>query len=267
MRWTKIKNIILLILVTVNIFLLALVGVRAWRTAQNERQTRTRMLQILENNGIRFDPQELPRDMSLTAKKLTLTPLGETDAAVLLGDLFTAENQGTRTLYTGERGTLSLSPSGEALWELSPDSSLTEAELWTALRELGLSFREESRVQEGDTLTVTACHLWDGVPVVGEELRLTLRGSTPVSVSFRALRGTAETVSSATPITAATALLRLLDALNQQGYICSQISDLYSGYLLSGDTTLTLEPTWFVEIDTAPWRLAVNALTGTVTAQ
>lgn len=266
MRWTKIKNIILLILLTVNVFLLALVGVRAWRTAQNERQTRARMLQILENNGIRFEPQELPRDLELTAKKLTLTPLEESDAEALLGTLFTAENQGTRTVYEGERGTLTLSSGGEALWELSPTCSVTETELWALLRERGLSFREESRVQEGELTTVTACLLWENVPVVGEELRLTLRGTVPVSLSFRALRGTAETVSSATPITAATALLRLLDALNRQGYICSEISDLYSGYLLSGDTTLTLEPTWFVEIDTAPWLLAVNALTDTVTA-
>lgn len=267
MRWTKIKNIILLILVTVNLFLLALVGVRAWHTAQNEHRTRERMLQILDNNGIRFAPEELPRDMSLSRLRLTLSPLTENDAVVLLGTLTAAENQGTRTVYLGERGTLFVPSSGEVLWELSPDCDLSEGELWALLRELGLSFREESRHQEGDLLTVTACLLWDGVPVVGEALSMTLRDDVPLSLSFRVLRGTAEPLSSATPITAATALLRLLDALNQQGYICSEISELYSGYLLSGDSVLTLEPTWFVEIDTAPSRLAVNALTGAVTAE
>ena len=46
MRWSKIKNIIILLLVIVNGFLLALVGLRAWQTEQGERETRERMIGI-----------------------------------------------------------------------------------------------------------------------------------------------------------------------------------------------------------------------------
>ena len=47
MRWSKIKNIIILLLVVVNGFLLAQVGLREWRSRRDERETRERMVAIL----------------------------------------------------------------------------------------------------------------------------------------------------------------------------------------------------------------------------
>ena len=36
MRWSRIKDIIILMLVIVNLFLLAMVGLRAWRSQRDE---------------------------------------------------------------------------------------------------------------------------------------------------------------------------------------------------------------------------------------
>lgn len=267
MRWTKIKNIILLLLVAVNLFLLALVGVRAWRTAQNDRQTRERMLQILENSGISFLPTELPDAIGLTPQRLTAAPIEERQAALLVGEVTAAETMGTRTIYRGTYGVLSVSSSGEAVLDYFSNCPLTEENIWNALSELGLAFRETGRTDDRGELNVEACLLWGEVPLPGETLHLICSGSVPVSLTFRALLGTAEPQSAAESLSAATALLRLLDALNQQGYICSRIDRLYPGYVLSGAGPFTLEPAWFVEIDTAPWRLAVNAYTGEVTVE
>lgn len=268
MRWTKIKNIILLLLVAVNLFLLALVGVRAWRTAQNDRQTQERMLQILENNGISFLPQDLPEAIGLVPQRLTAVPMGEAQAAVLVGEVTATEVMGTRTIYRGIHGVLTVSLSGEVDLDFFGNCTLTEEEVWNALGELGLTFRETGRSMNRGELTVNACLLWGEVPLPNESLRLTCSDGVPVSLTFRALLGTAEPQPTASePISAATALLRLLDSLNQQGYICSQIDQLYAGYVLSGTGPYTLEPAWFVEIDTAPWRLAVNAYTGEVTVE
>ena len=87
MRWTKIKNIILLLLVAVNLFLLALVGVRAWRTRENSRAARERILQILENNGIAYLPGQIPGDLSLTPRRLTPASVGEAEARLLVGEI------------------------------------------------------------------------------------------------------------------------------------------------------------------------------------
>jgi hypothetical protein len=130
MRWSKIKNIIILLLLIVNVFLLAQVGLQAWKSERNEREMRALMVEVLENNGITFLPQEVPGD-------------------ALPGD---------------------------------------------------------------DT------------------------------------------------ITASTALTRFLEALNQEGYVCSQITALYAGDAGDGES-----PVWYIETDVWPWRFAVDGHTGAVT--
>ena len=60
MRWSRIKNIIILMLVIVNLFLLAMVGLRAWRSRRDDRENRARMVFILQENGIDFLPGEVP---------------------------------------------------------------------------------------------------------------------------------------------------------------------------------------------------------------
>lgn len=265
MRWTKIKNIILLLLVVVNLFLLGLVGIRAWRTAQNDRQVRERMLQILENNGITFQPKELPGPMALTPQRLAFDAFGADEAALLVGTVGQSEAMGTRIVYRGELGTLTVSSSGEVSLDYFSNAALTEGQVWEALEQLGIRAQETGRSTERGEVTVEAVLLWEGIPLPGETVRLICRDGIPTALTFRALLGTVEPQGAAAePISAATALLRLLDALNQQGYVCSQIFALYPGYTLSGTGPFTLEPAWFVEIDTAPWRLSINAYMGTV---
>ena len=67
-------------------------------------------------------------------------------------------------------------------------------------------------------------------------------------------------------LTASTALARFLDELNRgEGYVCSQVIDVYSGYTAGGTTTVTLTPAWFVETDT--WLFIVDGYTGDITAR
>lgn len=69
--------------------------------------------------------------------------------------------------------------------------------------------------------------------------------------------------ASGDPITAATALTRFLAALHQEGYVCSQITAMHSGF--DGETDAgTPEPVWYIETDAWPWRFQVDAYTGAV---
>ena len=265
MRWTKIKNIILLLLVIVNLFLLALVGVRAWRTRENNRAAREQMLQVLENNGISYLPSELPDTLGLPPRRLTPEPVAEAQVKLLVGEVASVEVQGSRTVWEGERGTVTLFTDRELEVQFRPGTQ-PAADIPQLLESLGLSLRE-ARDQSGQEAAVWV-QLLDGVPIPGETVRLESRDGWAQTLTFRALAGTSEAVTSAgEPITALTAILRLLDALNRQGYVCSQITGLYAGYSLSGSGTLTLTPAWFVEIDAAPWRLMVDGYTGAVTTE
>ena len=71
--------------------------------------------------------------------------------------------------------------------------------------------------------------------------------------------------ASGNPITAATALTRFLTALHQEGYVCSQITAMYSDF--DGETAAGApSPVWYIETDAWPWRFRVDAYTGQVSA-
>ena len=55
MEWRKLKNLIILILLVVNGFLLVLVAARSQEAAQYERSALEQTVQVLERGGIQVD--------------------------------------------------------------------------------------------------------------------------------------------------------------------------------------------------------------------
>lgn len=270
MRWSKIKNIIILLLVIVNVCLLAMVGLRAWQTRKSDRETREWMVAVLAKNGIEFLPDEVPGVMPLTGARVTLSGLEAREAAALVGEITDTNTAGSRTTYEGSLGTAVVSDSGEIEIRMVPgalalkgdDPGQRGLEL---LEQLGLQMEETGRETGSDTVKVTYTQFWDGAPVPDVTLTLVWRSGSLESLTGRALRGTSEAVMG-NWMDASTALARFLENINQQGYVCSQITELYAGYTVSGTTEVTVSPTWFIETDTHPQRFAVDASAGTVTA-
>lgn len=263
MRWSKIKNIIILLLVVVNGFLLAQVGLREWRSRQDERETRERMVDILSRNDLSYLPDEVPGTLELSGCRVTLSPLGEAEAALLVGQVTTVQTSGSQTVYTGAEGSLTISSTGELSAQFLSDSSLSEAGLLDRLSKLGVALQPAGR--EGENAAYVL--LYDGVPVPEETALLTFYsgGAAVHTLTLRRLAGTEELLPSQETITASTALARLLEELSRgEGYVCSQITQMYPGYVPSGTTTVTLTPAWFIETDT--WRFIVDGYTGAVTA-
>lgn len=250
-------------LVIVNVALLSMVGQRRWHNEQNRRETRERVVAMLEKNGIAYSPAEVPEELELQGCRLTLSPLGETEAGELVGQLIDIETIGPRTLYTGADGTLSALTTGELTVEFSQNSGLTEEQVLERLSRLGVTLRRQSE----SAGVVTCAQLYQEVAVPGETARLTLDENGKARLlTLRRLAGTEEPLAKEEMLDGATALARFLEALNREGYVCSRVTDLYAGYAVTGSGTVTLRPTWYVETDTGPWRFAVDGVTGTVTA-
>ncbi|MCI8651962.1 MAG: hypothetical protein HFF05_05940 [Oscillospiraceae bacterium] len=258
MRWSKIKNIIILLLVIVNLSLLAQVGLREWRSRRSELETRERMVAVLERNGISYLPQEIPGALDLSGVRVTLSDFGREEAARLVGELTGVEAVGSRTVYTGAEGVVSSSAGGELTVEFS---LAAESVILERLSGLGVSLQRLEQTERA----VTYIQLLDGVPIPGEPAVLT-RENGGCTLTLRRLAGTREDMPGEETLTASTALARFLDELNRgEGYVCSQVIDVYSGYTAGGTTTVTLTPAWFVETDT--WLFIVDGYTGNITAR
>ena len=270
MGWSKIKNIIILLLVIVNVSLLVMVGQRYWRNEQNQRETRQRVIAMMEKNEISFLPAEVPGELELTGRRVALEPPGEAEAAQLAGELTGHRTVGARTTWEGTRGTVTVSASGEleaALKGTYPSEAADmTAQGLELLASLGFQARYTGREEQGDDTVLRYVQLWDGAPVPEWTAELTWGTEGLEHLSLRRLAGTEETMAGEETIDAATALARFLEALNREGYVCSQVTNLYAGYAATGTGTVTLRPTWYVETDTSPWRFAIDGVTGTVTA-
>lgn len=272
MRWARIKNIIILLLVIVNVFLLALVGIRAWRTELGERETRERMMEILTNNGIAFLPEEVPGALELASWQVNTERPGETQAAVLVGEISEVEATATGTTYVGSRGTVTFSAGGGVEASFLPGGWNTDRDRVTAdvTEMLGAlevaAARVTGRQEEDDAVTVTVTQFWEGAPVFGQTLTFFWQGGEFIYLSGHYLRGSGELTAAGGSITAPTALTRFLTALNDGGYVCSQITDMYAGYISSGGEAVSLTPAWFIETDVWPRQFVVDGLTGAVTA-
>lgn len=266
MRWSKIKNIILLLLVIVNLALLAQVGLREWRSRRDDQETRARMVEILARNGVDYLPAEVPGTLELQGRRVTPIPFGEEQAALLVGSVSGTQFQGVQTVYTGSEGVVSVSSAGELTVEFQPGAVPSEIQALERLSRLGVALQRETSAQGGaDGVRYT--QLWEGTPIPGETALLTFHQDGSVhTLHLRLITGSQELLPAESTITAATALARFLDELNRgEGYVCSQVTSIYSGYTLtSGAATLTLTPAWFVETDT--WSFLVDGYTGSVTA-
>lgn len=273
MRWSKIKNIIILLLLIVNVCLLAIVGVRAWRTERAEQETRSRMVEILKCSGIAFSQEEIPGELGLSGQRVNMTAFGEAEAAALVGTVTERDTAGIRTTYTGEKGNVTFAAGGEIeVHFLAGARPLEGADVGKAgqklLKSLGIQGRETQRQTQGETVTLVYTQLWEGVPVPDLTMTIVYQRGELSSLTGRYLAGTAEMLTGGGKgLSAATALARFLEGLNRGGYVCSQVTELYAGYAVSGTGTVTLIPAWYLQTDAWPWRFAVDGYTGIVTAE
>ena len=60
MEWSKIKNIVILLLALVNVFLLVLVVSQERRSVRYQEEARTEAVAVLAKNGVDFLPERIP---------------------------------------------------------------------------------------------------------------------------------------------------------------------------------------------------------------
>ena len=272
MEWSKLKTIILLMLAGVNLFLLLLVGLRAWRGATHEDETRQAAVTVLEQGGVAFGPERVPDDLRLPALSLTRDRESEEEAArALLGQVTrTTEEGGVRPRYVGEAGTAEFSVNGAFLVEfagearaLQPGQSVEEASR-DCLALIGFQAGAGTTETRGDETVYTCVQLWEGSPVFSCRAVLTWRGEVLVRMEGSRLAGEASSASGQGLLSTPTVLLRFLAGLSDGGYVCGRIDGMEAGYLTGGSgRTVQLTPVWRMSTDTGDYY--VDAATGAVT--
>lgn len=272
MEWPKLKNIIILILLVVNGFLLVLVGARREESAQYERAALERTVLVLENAGIRVDveavgsaagltPMAVGRDLDREAKL----------ARTLLDESVQGENRGGGLyLYQGALGEVSLRAGGELSAGFERDehwqTARPEDHAAALLTRLGVKAVQTGCSSQGEETVVRFRQSWNGRAVFSCELEFVYRDGYLTALRGTLLTAETGTAETGTALTLPTALMRFSEEVGATGDVCSAIRSMEAGYWgfaqsLSGGVRLA--PVWLVSTDTADYYL--DCVTGALT--
>ncbi len=265
MEWSKIKNIILLMLVLTNLILLVLVAIPQAQTEFSDDQATVSALSILEGRGISVDSQIIP--LEITHQSQTIIPdrsQEEPQATNLLGAVAMVDLGGDVYRYEGTLGTIRFHAGGEfsaqftdSAYPLSTVQQVSEK----VLDALEVDAILSSTTQEHSATTLVYCQLWDGIPLLDYHIALLFDESHLCEITdAKRLAGTAILQDSS--ITVATALMQFAAGLQELGDICRSITLITTAYSATTDLsgTIQLTPLWCIETDTGSYQL--NLTTG-----
>lgn len=270
MEWSKLKNSIILILLLVNLFLLAMAGMQQRDSAQYQEQALADALTVLERNGIRLAAENIPEQMKI--RSMTVQRDRELESALaeaLLGECLVSDMGSGRYSYESGVGSAEFRSNGNFSIVFSEPIPIVQGvggEASHALEiaeRIGLSgvMANQKESDEGG-LNVVLYQTWQGTPIYSCKITLQYKNGNLCSISGQRLMGDPMSDNSGeTLISMPTALLRLLNGINDMGDICSEIIAMTPGYQMVNPAEGTrMEPVWYIVTDTGAYQL--NAITG-----
>ena len=268
MEWSKIKNIIILILLAVNVFLLV-------QTAQQERQSRKYLeesqsgaVEVLRRQGYEVADGALPEESYLIPCTVERDREGEeTLAAYLLGAVRKTDD-GVRAAYEGEKGEGWFRSDGSFSFTFTPEAYTARREdegTYTVkllskagypctvirLERKAAGGGEAGNAQGEETTKVIVRQTWEGAPVFPCTAELIYRDGVLTSIVGTRLTGIPTRNSGGgQSMDVSTALIRFMSGMREGGHVFTRIEDLTSGYQATGSgRRMELEPMWQVTTD------------------
>lgn len=274
---SKLKNLVILILLMANL-LLMLVVIPTFSASSREQAALLESLQTLyANQDIALDAAAVPDTVSLYTLELKEDSQANDQAAsALLGSQLLVQDDSTRylSIYRSDQGSCSISYNGTFEAELTgqPECSDLSKDASKTLKSIGFTYDslgEPERIRAG-VFSLTAVQSVLGVPVFTGVLTLTYANNRLTSLEGTFFTGTASSlarVSDQACISAADALVAFLSARYDLGWVGSAVTSMEQGYIRSetaAAAVIRLTPGWRLHTDTGSFW--VNGITGEIVA-
>ena len=262
----RLKNIIILILLLVNGFLLGTLAVRKSAEQEFFRRTAEQLVGLFEADGMTLDIYAISRDTPPAGLTLSRdTALEQRAAAFLLGEAAASDDQGGG-IYSYESG------GGQALFRSSGGfeaAGRLSEEPEDFCRDFCRTFSYEEPVflldEEGNGSASAVC-VRGGLPVFNCMLSFTMKEGAVTAAAGVLLPGSGTPVSTESPpLSAAGALSAFQQMRRENTAVASSVTGTQLCYeLQTTGTSMTLTPAWKITADTADYY--VNCYTGSVAA-
>ena len=269
MEGGKLKNIVIVILLLLNLFLAVLVGGRRLETAQSAESARQNAIEVLRGNGVSIKDAAVPRtvDLRFAQVERELAQEQAFAAAVLMGEVDVENRGGEVYRYTNANGRVQFHSAGEFWAEFAPGAYLlsdrTSGEHGAAvLARLGIdAVVLDDGVKQGNG-SIVFCQTVEGVSVL--DCRVTLHydnGSLVQMSNGRRVAGELVFSAHSGEMTVATVLVRLFNGMKELGDVYDRVEAITPSYTLGGTpgAPAQLNPVWHVRTDTGEYLLDLGS--------
>lgn len=265
MEWSKLKNIVLLILAATNLCLLMFVLQQEWGELRVQQRTRSNAVAFLAQRGITVMEEQIPSTQQLLPRTVErdLEDEGTVAAALLQGEVSVESLGGEVYRYFNENGSVRFHSDGVFSAEFAAGSiPAGDDREQTGLEVLDrMGFEGELMSHAEDRMVFR--QLWQEYPLFSQQVTLVWEEDClSAMVGGRRLMGEPAQNSSRTPLTEATALIRFRNGLDGLGDVCSRIESIAQGYVSVTSLTgpMALSPVWRIVTDTGVYQM--DLLTG-----
>lgn len=262
------KNIIIIILVLVNGFLLGALTLRQTAEDRSRRQAEEQLVELFAANSITLDPDAISEEAPPASLTLLRSTEREREAAVFfLGETLTQEDRGGGiSTYTSDAGTATFRSNGS--FDIRGTLCAEDAEALCESFCHAFAYGQPTFLLDQDgSGSGSAVYRHNKLPVFNCTVTFTLENGLLTSVSGTLLPKEGSTVpETREPLTAPAALTTFQKAHRESGAVGSAITEMHACYELqsAASSALSLVPAWCVVTDIANYY--VNAITGAVTS-
>ncbi|MBE6972340.1 MAG: hypothetical protein E7440_00420 [Ruminococcaceae bacterium] len=267
MEGGKIKNVVIVILLILNGFLLFLVGGRRMETTQSHESARNSAIQIIRDGGVQLEAENVPDNTELPVLQAERNLEEEKNlaAAVLGADVSVEALGGEVYRCHNGNGWIQFHSTGEFMAELGGPAFALEGESAKHAAALLSELRIESRVLTdtvaGGTGSVTLRQTVSGVPVLNCQAVVHYRDGVIVSITQgRRLPGEVQAAAPKETMSVSTALMRMYNGLKALGDVYTRIEEITPAYTMSVDLsgTARLDPVWYIKTDTGSYQMDIH---------
>ena len=266
MKASRLKTIVIVILLLVNAFLLFLLLSRRAEQVQSYERSVDQLCALYERSGVSLDRTLLPKDSSVHLLSLERDSAREAAfaKALLGGEPSLLDSGGGVSRYSGETGSCAIRSGGSVEASLSRPVEDAPAFCSELFRSFG--YEESSSTLEGGSGSVTGLRRSAGRLIYNASLTLSFSDGVLTAASGVFLSELSES-RRADGIDAVSALVCFLDYCGASGVVCTEVSALESGYLLQSTavSSLRLAPVWRITTDVNNYY--VNCKSGEITRE
>ena len=270
MAWSKIKTIIILILLGTNLCLIGFTVNRVAQARQLEAQARADAIAFLQGKGIQLQEEQVPKTMTLNPMRVSRDIERECvlAAALLKGEVAVQARGAEVYRYYNQNGSVQFHSNGEffarfAAGTMKAEDVTLEEHAQQTLERLDIQGTVTESVEEDGVWVLKFQEEWDGVPLLNCQATLNYENGALVSITGgRRLIGEPEENTSSSPITVATALMKFYYGVEALGDACTQISSITQGYMVTATISdpMPMVPVWYIVTDVRSYQL--DTLTG-----